>query len=144
MGYKVNDLITTCKVLFDEKACLLDANLPVSPFNDQILQQTIQEPSKMKIGVLDESYFLKCSESVKRSMKMTSDVLKNAGYELVPFSFTNEEWDEARKFYIGLLVNGIGPPILDSIVNNNEPLMNHVTPMKLFCEMGSIRRWMME
>lgn len=76
MGYTVNDLIIACKVLFQEKACLLDSNLPISPWRDLDFKCVFQKPNNIKIGVIEESYFLKCSDSVKRAMKISENALK--------------------------------------------------------------------
>lgn len=62
----------------------------------------------------------------------------------MPFSFTKEEWDKQRHFFMGTSMNGIAPPILDAINKNYEPLIESIQKLKLMAEAGPLKRSLLE
>jgi len=55
---------------------------------------SIQEhPTSVKIGILQESEHIPFSDTVRRAMFEMEGLLRQQGYEVVPFVLTKEVWD---------------------------------------------------
>jgi Asp-tRNA(Asn)/Glu-tRNA(Gln) amidotransferase A subunit family amidase len=80
-------------------------------------------PSKIRIGVLKESSHLPCTESVRRSIKEASKCLKELGYEIVDFEFSDEEWTLLRDLFMSMIANGNGPSMLREFNRECEDLL---------------------
>ena len=71
--------------------------------------------SFVKIGILEESPFLPCTEPVKRAINIVKKGLREMGYNVVPFFLTDEVWDNARDLMAAMTANGICPGIFEEI-----------------------------
>jgi len=76
--------------------------------------------------MLQESPLLPISASVKRAMKEAKAALENFGFEVIPFTLTDEEWKDSRDFMQGIMTNGVAPDSLKDIEDSCETLMNHI------------------
>jgi Asp-tRNA(Asn)/Glu-tRNA(Gln) amidotransferase A subunit family amidase len=113
MGTTVSDLITGMKIFTDANIHHYDPFIAPSPWRDQEFLEVQNNKNKIKIGVLQESGFLPCSNSVKRAMKLTEKALQDLGYEVVPFVIPEKSWDDSRNYLIGMLCNAALPMIRD-------------------------------
>lgn len=75
------------------------------PFNDILFKQIYENRASVKIGLVAETPFLKCSSAVKRSMAIARQALVSAGYEVVNISVPAEFYTEGRKLTIELVTN---------------------------------------
>lgn len=65
--------------------------------------------------MLQESPLLPVSPSVKRAMLEAKEALEDFGFEVVPFTLTDEEWKDSRDYMQGLMTNGVAPNSLKDI-----------------------------
>ena len=72
----------------------------------------LQDPSKIKVGILTETPFLPVSASVKRAIFLAKKALLNEGYQIVDVQWTPEEYAEGRNYLIGMVASGSGPGLL--------------------------------
>jgi Asp-tRNA(Asn)/Glu-tRNA(Gln) amidotransferase A subunit family amidase len=81
----------------------------------------VQNPSanKVKVGFLLETPFIKVSEATKRALNMAREALVKSGYEVVDFDITPQEFDEAKKFLVSFIAQGIGG-LSEDIDNEGE------------------------
>ena len=77
--------------------------------------------------MLQESPLLPVSPSVKRAMLEAKEALEDFGFEVVPFTLTDEEWKDSRDYMQGIMTNGVSPNSLKDIEESSETLMNHIS-----------------
>ena len=131
MGQSVEDCIVGFKVMANP-AHQKDPFQAPSQWNDLdfICAQSDQNPvDHVKIGILEESPFLPCTEAVKRAMKITKQALKDLGYNVVPFFLTDEVWDNARDLIASMMANGTCPGIFEEMQNESETIPDVLQPM---------------
>ena len=71
-----------------------------------MLDGTLQQPSKKRVGIFTEMEFLPVNPAIKRAVEMSRKALQDAGYEVVDFKISQEEFDEGKDILIGMLGNG--------------------------------------
>jgi Asp-tRNA(Asn)/Glu-tRNA(Gln) amidotransferase A subunit family amidase len=96
------------------------------PFQQDVFDNILNEPTKVKIGIFNESEFLPVSDSVKRAMRMTREALESQGYEIVEFDLTEEEIKMGAKLAIGILSNGMPHGQFREMYENGEIMQFNV------------------
>ena len=85
-----------------------------------------KETRKIKIGILNESKLLPCSEAVRRAMRIAEKALSDIGYQLVQFNIDDEFWTRGKDFVMGMISNGTAPPMLDEFKNECETMLKPI------------------
>lgn len=77
-------------------------------FNEQMFASTLNEKSKIKVGIVTEIPFLPVSASVKRAIAMSRKALEELGYQVVDAPITPEHYAEAKKYLIAMMSSVYG------------------------------------
>jgi len=92
-----NDCLETFKIFGKgDNHHLRDPFQPSLPFNQELFDKV--KTSKGKIGLLTETPFMPISTASKRAIDITRKGLIAAGYEVVDFNITPEEYKKGRTF----------------------------------------------
>jgi hypothetical protein len=107
----------------------------------------VQDPKivpKLKIGILKESSFLPCSDSVKRAMKIAEKAARDLGYDVVEFSYSQDVWRWSMDYQVGLLSNGDVPMMIDEVNGAGESWLPAMKKNADLLKMGSLMRWFVD
>ena len=96
LAHSVRDCLEIFKLQSASNAHLHDPFQSTTPFNQKMLEEVSDHPSKIKVGIITETPYLPVSKSVKRAMGIAKDALVKLGYQVVDFDVTPEDFAKGR------------------------------------------------
>jgi len=84
-----------------------DPLMAPTPFNQQMYDEALPNHShnKVKVGFIKEMEFLPVSPAVRRAMDIAKKGLEDAGYEIVDFKLTHDDYQRGTDYLMGVLTN---------------------------------------
>jgi len=139
-GKSVPDLITQTKVLADPDIHEIDCLTTPAPWNEQLFADVKQNPSKIRIGILEESPHLPVSAAVKRAIAETEAACRRLGYETVKFKFAAEDWDLMRDIFMCVAANELNKGTLKELSDSGEKMMPNLKTFRMLLNSNFITR----
>ena len=121
MGQTVDDIKIGLQVLLHPNLNRYDPYVPPCPFREDLYQRALS--GKVNVGYFDSLDTTPTIDAMKRAVYIAKEALERQGFNLIPIKFSNEDLDEAREIFIGLVINyNLGPMIGLLEQNYESPL----------------------
>ena len=94
LAWSVRDCTEFFKIQTPSNMHHIDPLMAPTPLNQQMYDEALPHHSdqKVKVGFIKEMSFLPVSPSVKRAMDIAKKGLEDAGYEIVDFELTQDDY----------------------------------------------------
>lgn len=79
--------------------------------------------------------------AVQHGIKTAKDILQNKGYELIPFTFSKEEVEEARAIFYGLIANNVSELTYKRLIDFYEMPNPGMKRLFTIFRMGLFTKW---
>jgi len=142
MGSSVDDLILGMKIFCDENVHHYDPITPPLPWRSQQCED-IQNPENfqhIKIGVLTECEFLPLSKAVKRAMEESADAARRLGFQVVPFTISEQDYLECNDAFMAIVSNTGADEMVKDMKESCETLMEPIREANMIREAGWFMR----
>lgn len=83
-------------------------------------EETLQNPSKIRVGIIKRIKSLPASPTVERAMELTRQALIKSGYEVVDVSGFEEDYSKANNYVVGMVANGTIRHLADDFDKTGE------------------------
>jgi len=108
------------------------------PFNETLYENG--KNGKVRIGYFDSLEWFPTTDAVKRSIHIAKKILEDKGFEVVPFTITNEEVLKMVDVYGGITVNAALGGVINQLYNNYEkPMKIYFLLMTLYSRGSTLR-----
>lgn len=93
---------------------------------------------------MQESPFLPASDAIRRGIKLAKDALVKQGYEVVDFRMSQDEYRASVDLFLGMMVNGNSPFMVEDFEGEGEAFMRALQDNKTILYAGFMKRWLID
>lgn len=105
-----------------------------------MFDNTFQNPSKIRVGILTEIDFLPVCPTVKRAIQITRQALVDAGYDVVDHHIDASDYAEAKNYIIGMVSNGTVKHLIKDWNRQGERVQMDMKLNSILLQAGPILR----